>query len=161
MADVLVDESVLSGIASALRVPLQTTTTYKPSQMANAVAHFADPLLQRTMTSYTDTNIVSIGSYTFAGCSSLKQVDFPNLETIGPDAFFSCKQLTSVNAPKVKNVMTEAFCGCNGSCPLSPRKKAGPSARTVHGASVNASLTARFPFRSDASLVTIVGRTAR
>ena len=90
-------------------------------------------------TTINNTNVNSIGSYAFRGCSSLTSVTIPDsitsigewafsnctsltniafgdnseLESIGKRAFYLCKALTSIVIPNnVTNISSEAFYGC-------------------------------------------------
>ena len=59
--------------------------------------------------------ILSIGNYTFYGCSGLTSVILPNSVTsIGDKAFCNCSGLTSINIPNsVTSIGDKAFFGCS------------------------------------------------
>ena len=72
-----------------------------------------DGLVTRTLTSYTNNRVTSIGSYAFASCSSLTSVNFPVCTSIGNYAFASCSSLTSVNFPVCTSIGYYAFASCS------------------------------------------------
>lgn len=82
MSKVLIEESNLSGIASAIRSKLGAQTTYKPSQMAEAIASIApQPSLETK-------SIIANGTYTpSTGKDGFSQVtvDVPNSYAAGDE----------------------------------------------------------------------------
>lgn len=101
-------------------------------------------------------NAVSIGHYSFCGCTNLKEVVPPSkLETIGDDAFAGCKTLASIDLPiatktigqtafyyceclttismlGVETVRNAAFSGCKGLTAISI-----PSVKTIENSVFN------------------------
>ena len=73
-----------------------------------------DGLLTKTVTTYTNSRITSIGMYAFVGCNNLTSVSFPNVTIIGENAFRGCYGLTSVSFPNVTSIGMYAFNGCSG-----------------------------------------------
>ena len=55
-----------------------------------------DGLITRTLTSYTNNRVTTIGSYAFYSCTSLTTVSFPNATSIGGYAFCGCYNLKSL-----------------------------------------------------------------
>ena len=68
--------------------------------------------LERTIETFKDDNIDSIGDYAFAHCSSLTSIDVSNVTSIGSNAFDSCSSLTSIYLPNVTSIGTDAFYNC-------------------------------------------------
>ena len=62
------------------------------------------------------TNLTSIGSSAFYGCSGLTSITLPeNLTSIGDYAFSYCTSLTSITLPNsVTSIESSAFAGCSG-----------------------------------------------
>ena len=58
---------------------------------------------------------MSIGTYSFANCTSLQKISFPDsLSVIGESAFYKCYNLLSVNLPKgLTKIKDYAFQHCN------------------------------------------------
>ena len=71
-----------------------------------------DGIVARTITTYTNNRVQSIGNYAFNGCSELTSVDFPAVTTIGDSVFYSCKKLTSVDFPVATTIGDSAFNSC-------------------------------------------------
>jgi|14_taG_2_1085336.scaffolds.fasta_scaffold57351_2 hypothetical protein len=63
---------------------------------------------------YVGSNVTSIGSYAFFGCSSLTSITIPDSVTsIGSDAFGDCSSLTSITIPdSVTSIGSSAFFNC-------------------------------------------------
>ena len=69
--------------------------------------------LERTIETFKDDNIDSIGDYAFAHCSSLTSIDLPNVTSIGNNAFKNCSSLTSIDLPNVTTIDSNAFYYCS------------------------------------------------
>ena len=61
-------------------------------------------------------SVTSIGNYAFMNCNSLTSIEIlDSVTSIGEDAFFGCKSLTSVMIPNsVTSIGDGAFYGCSG-----------------------------------------------
>lgn len=70
-----------------------------------------DGILKRTLSSYSNSRIASIGRYACAGWTALKTIDFPNLVTIGNYAFNN-SGITRAVFPKVTSVGTSSLYNC-------------------------------------------------
>lgn len=72
-----------------------------------------DGLVTRTLTSYTNNRVTSIGRYAFASyISTLTTVNFPNCKTIADHAFYNCKSLRTMSFPSVTSIGSYAFGNC-------------------------------------------------
>ena len=71
-----------------------------------------DSLVTRTLTSYTNDRVTSIGGYVFYSCTSLTSVNFPACKSIGNSAFYNCAGLTSVNFPACTSIGNSTFKFC-------------------------------------------------
>ena len=60
-----------------------------------------DGLVTRTLTSYSNDRVNSVGEYVFYNIKTLTNVELPNVTSIGRYAFYNCTSLTNINLPKV------------------------------------------------------------
>ena len=72
-----------------------------------------DGLVARTLTSYTNDRIKTIGNYAFYDFTKLAIIDFPEVTVISGSAFYNCKSLTTASFPKVTSIGSMAFYDCN------------------------------------------------
>ena len=72
-----------------------------------------DGIVARTITTYTNNRVQSIGERAFNGCSKLTSVNFQAATTIGDHAFYSCRALTSVDFPAATTIGDYAFANCS------------------------------------------------
>ena len=71
-----------------------------------------DGLITRTLTSYTNDRLTTIGNYAFYYCSRLTTVSFPVASTIQYGAFSSCYALTTASFPAATTIGGYAFARC-------------------------------------------------
>ena len=71
-----------------------------------------DAVITKTISSYTNDRVATIGNYAFYNCSKLTEVSFPAATNIGHCAFYGCSNLTTVSFPAATNIETYAFCNC-------------------------------------------------
>lgn len=128
MANVLVEETSLSNIASAIRGKNGSTTVYKPGEMAAAISSLStggsneieNLIVTRPYNknvTYVNPEIENIGDHVFrqwtnVGGYGLVGVDCSNVRTIGEFAFYNDFLLTSINFPKVTGIHESAFDKC-------------------------------------------------
>ena len=72
-----------------------------------------DAILNRTISSYFNDRITTIGSYAFACCQNLTSVSFPAVTTIYMNAFSRCSDLISANFPVATTIGSYAFQYCS------------------------------------------------
>ena len=72
-----------------------------------------DAFVTRTITSYTNDRVKSIGVNAFYSCSRLTSVDFPACTSIGSYAFYGCSSLTNVSFPACTSMGSYAFGACS------------------------------------------------
>ncbi|MBQ7912632.1 MAG: leucine-rich repeat protein [Clostridia bacterium] len=74
-----------------------------------------DDYVPASLKSVTVTSVTSIGSYAFAGCSSLTGIVIPDdVTSIGNYAFYDCSSLTEIKIPdSVTSIASWTFYGCN------------------------------------------------
>lgn len=71
-----------------------------------------DGFVTRTLTSYTNSRVTSIGLYAFREMTSLLSVNFPNVTDIGTYAFWYSSNLQSCSFPNARGIGTGAFQNC-------------------------------------------------
>lgn len=121
MANVLVEETSLSNIASAIRVKNGSTAVYKPGEMAAAITNLPtgggsgsssdneDGLIADTLTNYENTRVTRIKDYCFYNSIKLATASFPNTTEVGKYAFQYCTALTQINIPKATTIGYSCF----------------------------------------------------
>lgn len=72
-----------------------------------------DDILNRTITSYTNDRLTTVGSYAFYSCTKLSEVSFANATNIRNNAFNYCTSLTTADFPKVTSISASAFQNCH------------------------------------------------
>ena len=122
MAEYLIQDTTLTGIANAIREKTGGTDPVAVSDMAAQIEGIQaggggddvlDALIDRSITEISSSSATSIGSYAFYSCSSLTTVDFPVATSIGTSAFQYCRSLTTANFPVATSLETSAFQNCN------------------------------------------------
>lgn len=128
MANVLVEETSLSNIASAIREKSGGSATYKPGEMAAAISNLPtggnsdneNLILERTpgvAVTYVNPEIKTISNYVFrewayADGNGLVGINCSNVKYIGKYAFYNDYALTSVNMPQARQIGDSAFDKC-------------------------------------------------
>lgn len=119
MAEYLIQDTTLTGIAAAIREKTGGTNPVAVSDMAGKIAEIEagggniDALIDRSITEISSSSVTSIGSSAFSNCSVLTTIDFPVATSIGRSAFFSCKALTTVDFPVATSIRNNAFSNCS------------------------------------------------
>lgn len=125
MAEYLIQSETLTGIADAIRNKEGSSANIPVLEMAEKILaiegggsgsidhSLEDGIIRRTLTSYSNDRITTIGAYAFANFAALKSIDFPNVTSIKRNAFYTCNGLTSVVFPKVVDIGTSAFNNCS------------------------------------------------
>ena len=128
MSGSFTEEDNIVRLAGVIRQKNGLSTTYKPSQMAQAILDLntestgeVDPvsieILENTITSLDDSvnrKIRSIGTYALYGCNNLTSINLPLTTSIGAYAFYGCTALSTLHIPAVTSVGDYAFYGCTG-----------------------------------------------
>lgn len=122
MANVLVEETSLSNIASAIRGKNGSTAVYKPGEMAAAISNLStggssgggndDGLLMDTLVNYENTTATKIKDYCFQDSTKLVTATFTNVSNVGLLAFSNCEELTRVSLPNATKIGYSSFDHC-------------------------------------------------
>ena len=69
-------------------------------------------IINKSVTTYTNSKVRTIGQYAFYNCNKLADADFPKATTIDNYAFSYCHVLTNINIPLATKIGPEAFSHC-------------------------------------------------
>ena len=69
-------------------------------------------IINKSVTTYTNSNVRTIGQYAFYNCNKLTDADFPKATTIDSYAFSYCHMLANINIPLATKIGPEAFSHC-------------------------------------------------
>ena len=121
MAKVLVTESYLSAIASAIRSKAGTTQTFTPAQMASAInaiptGYTVKQVLEGTASflknTYVDNETTALARGAYAFNDNIRSVTFNSCSIVGGCAFYACHRLTTASFPVCTNISSWAFSNC-------------------------------------------------
>lgn len=127
MAEYLIQDTTLTGIADAIREKTGGTDPVAVSDMAAQIEGIQaggggndvlDALIDRSITEISSSSATSIGDSAFDSCSALTTADFPVAATIGDSAFASCSKLKSLLL-RGNNVCTLSGTNTFSSTPIS------------------------------------------
>ena len=69
-------------------------------------------IINKSVTTYTNSKVRTIGQYAFYNCNKLTDADFPKATTIDNYAFSYCHMLTNINIPLATKIGPRAFSHC-------------------------------------------------
>ena len=122
MAEYLIQDTTLTGIANAIREKTGGTDPVAVSDMAAQIEGIQaggggddvlDALIDRSITEISSSSATYIGDSAFAYCSALTTVYFPVVTSIGNNAFNNCSALTTVDFPVATSIGNNAFNKCS------------------------------------------------
>lgn len=127
MAEYLIQDTTLIGIADAIREKTGSTEALTPADMAQAVTDlqvgggdmnevykaFIESGSNKTTVDWPE-GITSIGSSAFDGCTNLVLTELPaGITSIGSDAFYNCTKLALTELPAgITSIGSSAFYRC-------------------------------------------------
>ena len=79
---------------------------------AYAANGLENELVDRTITTYTNNRVASIGEYAFYNHKNLTNANFSNVTNLGQYAFQNCTGLTNISFPKVTDIGQYTFQNC-------------------------------------------------
>ena len=88
----------------------RTLTTYTNNRVTS-VGEYAF-YNHKNLTIANFSNVTNIGQYAFCNCASLTSINFSNATNIGDSAFSKCFKLTSIDFPKATDIRPYAFQTC-------------------------------------------------
>lgn len=111
--------TVIKDTSDAIREAKGTSALISPSDWGSEIRSIVPPwrakvnsLIERTYTSI-ESDVTSVGNYTFYQNTLLQSVSMPSATTVGTGAFYGCSSLTSINLPLVTIVEGSAFNSCS------------------------------------------------
>ena len=122
MAEYLIQDTTLTGIADAIREKTGGTDPVAVSDMAAQIEGIQaggggddvlNTLIDRSITEISSSSVTSIGGSAFRSCGALTTVDFPVATSIRSAAFRSCSALTTVDFPVATSIWDSAFYSCD------------------------------------------------
>ena len=69
-------------------------------------------IINKSVTTYTNNKVRTIGQYAFYNCNKLTDADFPKATTVDNYAFSYCSMLANINIPLATNIGPGAFNNC-------------------------------------------------
>lgn len=84
----------------------------------------------KEITSIEFPNVISTGSYSFAGCSALERVSLPLVNSIGDYSFYECSKIPSMDFDNIISIGSYAFGYCSALTDITIEnvKSIGPAA---------------------------------
>ena len=121
MAEYLIQDTTLTGIADAIRGKTGGTDPVAVSDMAAQIDEIQagggdnvlNALIDRSIVEISSSSVTSIGKYAFSYCSALTTANFPVVTSIEDNAFSYCSALTTVDFPAATSIKNYAFSFCS------------------------------------------------
>lgn len=123
MSKVFINEETLTNIGNAIREKTGKTTLIAPGDMPDEIRgivsgggdggngkEMLDAMIARTITEYSNPDLVNLGDYTFYQCASFNNINCPNLKTIGKYALAETA-LTEANFPLLETLGENGLSG--------------------------------------------------
>ena len=112
-----IGNSTFNGCKSIISFSVDpANTVYDSRDNSNAIiSSSSNTLLYGCMNTYIPSDVTSIGSSAFYGCSGLSNINIPSgVTSIGSSAFYGCSGLSNIDIPSgVTSIGPSAFRGCS------------------------------------------------
>ena len=116
MAKVFLEESILSGIASAIREKNGESTSYYPGEFVEKIKILPNTTDVREIIDGTieelNTDVSKVRRYCFAYALGLEKINCPNCRIIEDNAFYACWDVNFISFPKCSTIYYNAFEDC-------------------------------------------------
>ena len=111
-----IKQDIKSALEEKGQTPSNVFSTYanniRAIEMGGGDTSQEDGLITRTLTSYSNDRVNSIGEYSFYNIKTLTNVECPNVTSIGAYAFYNCTSLINIDLPKVTTLDINVFQNC-------------------------------------------------
>lgn len=138
MAEYLIQDTTLTGIADAIRGKTGGTGPVAVSDMAAQIGGIEvggdiDALIDGSISGEINVGVDSVRAYGLRDCNNVTIIKLPNATTIGNSAFASCNNLTEVYAPAVDKILSGTFENCTSLVSVTLSRVTAIASRSFYG----------------------------
>ena len=110
--DIVIDPAVNSNYTYGFENSIDEDTKEISVIRNIKVSTKVNAIINKSVTTYTNSNVRTIGQYAFYNCNKLIEADFPKATTVDSYAFSYCSMLANINIPLAKQIRAYAFSNC-------------------------------------------------